>query len=85
MEIIKKAIVGSMESNDILIQVEKGTGITINLESSVKKQYGEEIEKTLRDTLKELKVENVTVTAQDKGALDFTIIARLKTAIMRSI
>ncbi len=84
MEILRPSIVGSVESNDILIQIEKGDGIKINLESSVKKQYGEDIEKVIIDTLKELNVKNAQITATDKGALDFTIVARMKTVIKRA-
>lgn len=84
MEILKSAMAGSVESNDILIKVSKGEGVNINLQSQFLKQYGEDIENTIRQTLKELGVDNVTLEATDKGAIDFTIIARVKTAINRA-
>lgn len=84
VEIKKMATAGSVESNDILIMVSKGEGeIDIDLESVVKQQYGEDIKKVINDTLKELGVEDVKLIAKDKGALDFTIKARVKTAIKR--
>jgi citrate lyase subunit gamma (acyl carrier protein) len=84
VEIKKMATAGSVESNDILIMVSKGEGqIDIDLESVVKAQYGEDIKKVINDTLKELKVSDAKVIAKDKGALDFTIKARVKTAIKR--
>lgn len=84
LKINKMATAGSLESNDILIMISKGEGnIDIELESVVKEQYGEDIKKVIKDTLKEEGVEDVKVIAQDKGALDFTIKARVKTAIHR--
>ncbi len=86
MEINKPAKAGTMESNDIYVMLmpnPKG-GIEINLQSIVMKQFGEEIERVIRDTLKELKVENIIVNAQDKGALNYTIKARIETATKRA-
>ena len=75
---------GTLESNDILITVDNGEGITIELESSVKKQFGKQIEKVIRETLEELNVENVKLTAVDKGALAYTIKARVEAACFRA-
>ncbi len=84
MEILKPAMAGSVESNDILIKVSEGKGITIELESQFAKQYGDDIQNVIRETLIECGVENVLVEAQDKGAIDFTIKARVKTALKRA-
>ena len=84
MKLKKEAMAGTLESNDILITVDYGEGISIELESSVKKQFGKQIEKVIRDTLKELDVENAKVTAVDKGALDYTIKARVEAACFRA-
>ncbi len=84
MEILKPAMAGSVESNDILVKVAPGSGVTINLESQFAKQYGDDIENVIRETLKENGVENVLLEAQDKGAIDFTIRARVITAIKRA-
>ncbi|HZJ99283.1 MAG TPA: citrate lyase acyl carrier protein [Tissierellaceae bacterium] len=84
VEIKKMATAGSVESNDILIMVSKGEGeVQIELESLVIQQYGENIKKVILETLKELNVEDVKLIAKDKGALDFTIRSRVKTAIKR--
>ena len=78
------ASAGSVESNDILVMLSPGDGqIDIELESVVEQQYGEDIKKVITDTLKELNVNDVKLIAKDKGALDFTIKARVKTAIKR--
>lgn len=87
MKITKVAKAGTLESSDILIMVapnEEGK-IEIELESIVIKQFGDQIKKVIEDTLKELNAEGVTLKAQDKGALDYTIKARVETAIKRAM
>lgn len=84
VEINKMATAGSVESNDILVMISKGEGdIEIELESVVEKQYGDEIKQLIHDTLVEEGVSSAKVIAKDKGALDFTIRARVKTCINR--
>ncbi len=84
MEILKPAMAGSVESNDILIKVSKGNGVVIELESQFKKQYGDDIVNVIKSVLEEQGVENVLVEATDKGAIDFTIKARVLTALKRA-
>lgn len=86
MKINKPSKAGTLESNDILVMIfpnEDGK-VEIELESIVMKQFGHIITKIIEDKLKEMNVESVTVKAQDKGALDYTIAARIETAIMRA-
>jgi citrate lyase subunit gamma (acyl carrier protein) len=86
MEINKISKAGTLESNDIYVIImpnEEG-GIAIELESMVMKQFGEEIERAIRETLDTLQVKNAIVKAQDKGALDYTIRARIETAVKRA-
>lgn len=85
MKVVKSVVVGSVESNDILVKVSPGTGVTINLESSVIKQYGDDIRNTISSVIEELGVSDLVVDANDKGALDFTIKARVKTAIKQAM
>lgn len=87
MKIIKPAKAGTLESNDILIMVmpnEEG-GIQLELESIVIKQFGDEIRRVILEKLDEMRVENIIVKAQDKGALNYTIAARVETAVKRAI
>ena len=85
MKIVKNAAAGTMESSDILITVEPSDeGISIDLTSSVEKQFGRQIRSVIRQVLAQLDVENAAVTAVDKGALDCTIRARMETAIYRA-
>ncbi|HAK42741.1 MAG TPA: citrate lyase acyl carrier protein [Clostridium sp.] len=86
MVINKISKAGTLESNDIYVIImpnEEG-GIAIELESMVMKQFGAEIEKAIRETLEALEVKDAIVKAQDKGALDYTIRARVETAVKRA-
>ena len=86
MKIEKVAKAGTLESNDILIMVmpNEDSGIELELESIVMKQFGDAIRKVIMDKLKEFGVADITIKAQDKGALDYTIAARVETAIKRA-
>lgn len=86
MKVNKIAKAGTLESNDILIMVMPNDkpGIEIELESIVMKQFGDQIHKVLSSKAKKLGLDGVKIQAQDKGALDYTIAARLETAINRA-
>ena len=85
MEITIVANAGTLESSDIQIILEPNeNGIVIELESTVKAQFGEQIENVIKETLKELNVENAKVFANDKGAIDPVIKSRVQTAVYRS-
>jgi len=86
MKINKVAKAGTLESNDIQITLvpDDTVGVEIELESIVMKQFGDQIHKVLEEKAKELNLEGVRIQAQDKGALDYTIKARLETAVMRA-
>lgn len=87
MKITKVAKAGTLESNDILIMVmpnEHG-GIELELESIVMKQFGEQIRKVILDKIKSMGIEDIIIKAQDKGALDYAIEARIETAVKRAV
>lgn len=86
MKIINNSIAGTLESSDIQIIIEpkEETGVEIELNSSVEKQFGRQIRKVITETLETLKVENARVIANDKGALDCTIKARVECAAHRA-
>ena len=78
---------GTLESNDIMITVapaESENGITIELISPVMKQYGNKIREAIISELTTLGISAAKVQANDKGALDCTIRARVKTAVTRA-
>lgn len=86
MKIVKPAVAGTLESSDIQIRVEPADapGIEINLNSSVKQQFGKKIVQVIRDTLEEVGVTDAYVEAVDKGALDCTVRARTAAAAFRA-
>ncbi len=84
MELLKPSKAGTYESNDIYIMLFPGQGKTsIELESVVFDTFGSQIKSVIQDVLEEYGIQNVMVKAVDKGALDFTIRARMITAIIR--
>ncbi len=84
MRIIRAASAGTMESSDAYVEIEPGIdGISLQLESVVMEQFGDAIEQTVREVLKEQSVENANVRLIDRGALDCVIRARVETAVLR--
>lgn len=84
MEINKTAKAGTFESNDVYIIITPNDGIKIEIESPVLAEFGDRIREVIEETLEIYNVNNVYIKAQDKGALDFTIRARVETAIKRA-
>lgn len=86
MELIHIGAAGTMESSDIMIRIEprKEGGVEIMLESSVKQQFGKQIESVIKNTVLEQGVEHAAIHAVDKGALDCTVRARTLTALYRA-
>jgi citrate lyase subunit gamma (acyl carrier protein) len=83
--VLKTAQAGTLESNDIMIIIEPGeNGITLDLQSIVKKQFGAAITRTIVDAVKARGITDINIKAIDKGALDYTILARLTTALSRA-
>lgn len=87
MNIQRIAKAGTVESNDIFITVipNPHQGTVIELESIVLKQFGQQIKQVILKKVSELGIEHVRIIAEDYGALDFTIRARLQTAIERAM
>ena len=83
-DIKKCASAGTMESSDVYVEIKPcDDGIKIELESVVKKQFGESIIKTVNEVLEETGVENADVRIVDRGALECVIRARVETAVVR--
>ncbi|WIK65564.1 citrate lyase acyl carrier protein [Globicatella sanguinis] len=87
MKITKTAVAGTLESSDIMITVSPNTEeeVSINLSSSVEKQFGARIREVIEKTLSNLKIDSVLVEAVDKGALDCTVQARTIIAVNRAL
>lgn len=78
-----KVSAGTYESSDCLITITKQQKNEIIIESIVFAQFGEQINKVITDTLTENNITCLKVECFDKGALDYTIKARLETALRR--
>lgn len=84
MDILERASAGTMESSDAYIEIEPGqNGLSIHLESVVLGQFGDSIDRTVREVLADHGVANANVRVIDRGALDCVLRARLETAVLR--
>ena len=84
MKIEKKTWAGTLESSDAYVEIEPAdSGLEINVESVVKKQFGEKIKQAVLEVLQENQVENANVRITDRGALECVIKARVETAVLR--
>ena len=83
MEITKDAVAGTLESSDVLVKVSPGDKLDIVIQSSVMKQFGKQIRRTVSETLDELAVSKGSVVIDDKGALDCVIKARVQASVLR--
>jgi citrate lyase subunit gamma (acyl carrier protein) len=86
LELIKAGMAGTLESGDILIEIEKNenNGRLLFIKSPVEDLYGKKIRQVIAEVLDSYSVDNVTVKATDKGALDCTIRARMISALHRA-
>ncbi len=81
----KAAQAGTLESNDIMIIVGPGSGgIALDIESIVGKQFGAAIRQSILEGVRERGITDIQIKVIDKGALDYTIRARLATALARA-
>jgi citrate lyase subunit gamma (acyl carrier protein) len=84
MDILKRASAGTLESSDAYIEIEPGEGgLSIQLESVVLGQFGDSIDRTVREVLAEQDVTNANVRVIDRGALECVLRARVETAVLR--
>ena len=85
---LRSAQAGTLESADILIMIapaEPGAGVQIELVTPTMQQYGAMIRQTIEKVLAANGIVDARVHANDKGALDYTIEARVQTAIDRAV
>ena len=81
-EIVRPARAGSVESNDLLVIISPADELSIDISSEVSLQYGDDIKRVIEETVKKFGVEKAQIKIEDKGALDFTIRARVEAAIL---
>ena len=84
MEILKRASAGTMESSDAYVEIQPSeNGLDIQLESVVLGQFGDAIDRTVREVLAEQGVTSANVRVIDRGALECVLRARVETAVVR--
>jgi len=74
---------GTIESNDCLVMISPSEKLVIEIESIVFEKFGNAIEQVVRDVLNEQKT-ICKVKVVDKGAYDYTVRARVITALRRA-
>jgi len=84
MIITKRATAGTMQSSDLMVQVEPADHLDIRIESTVKKQFEHLIRARIEAVLARHAVTSALVTVSDRGALDYAIEGRLETALRRA-
>ena len=84
MEILKRATAGTMQSSDLVVQVEPADRLDIRVESTVKKQFEHLIRERIESVLAKHGVTRALVSVSDRGALDYAIEARVETALRRA-
>jgi len=86
MKVTSSASAGTMESGDILIEIEPAeqSEVEVVLKSSVANEFGKQIVHTIQTAVREFGLEYAVINAVDKGALDCTIRARVAAACQRA-
>lgn len=87
MSIVSRGTAGTLESGDIFIEIEDSgqPGVEIDLESTVKNLYGDQICQVIEQAAQELGLSGIRISATDKGALDCTIRSRVTAAGLRAL
>ena len=84
MKIARKAQAGTMQSSDLTVSLEPAEELTVEVESTVKRQFEHLIRKVVDGVLTAHGVTAGRVRITDRGALDYAIQARLETALQRA-
>ena len=83
-KIIRQATAGTLESSDVFVSLEPcASGLEIEIDSVVQKQFGEAILAVVKEVLSEHDVQDAKLSVVDRGALDCVIRARVETAVLR--
>lgn len=80
----RMAVAGSLESSDVMVRIRPSENLSVSIKSPVLAQYGDTIRETVDEVLTKMSVTAAEIELIDRGALDCTIRARLKTALERS-
>lgn len=84
MTIKKKGQAGTMQSSDLMVFVEPADELSLEIESTVKKQFEHLIRAKLEQVLASQGITSGKIRISDRGALDYAIEARLEAALQRA-
>jgi citrate lyase subunit gamma (acyl carrier protein) len=84
MKIVKKARAGTMQSSDLMVFVEPAETLSVEIDSTVKKQFEHLIRAKIEEVLAYHDVTSGSIRVTDRGALDYAIAARLEAALRRA-
>ena len=84
-QIGKSACAGTTESSDAYVEVVPADKNSIEIESAVLAQFGDDIRKAAEDVLSDVGIENAAMRIVDQGALDCVIRARVEAALRRAL
>ena len=84
-ELNETRVGGTEQKSDIALILRKKTsgGLSIQLKSSVQDLFGDQIKGSIERALETLGIKNAEVVAEDLGALDYVIQARVEAAARR--
>ena len=86
--ILRESKAGLDEKGDIVVCLspgKKNSGIQIEIESTVKSLFGDQIRASVMGVVEEYGITNLKLAIYDQGALDYAIRARVQTAIERAL
>ena len=84
MQIKRNAQAGTMQSSDLMVFLEPAGELSIEIESTVKKQFEHLIRRQIEDVLEKYQIRSGAIRVNDRGALDYAIVARLEAGIKRA-
>ncbi|HEX9777784.1 MAG TPA: citrate lyase acyl carrier protein [Geopsychrobacteraceae bacterium] len=84
MRIRQKAQAGTMQSSDLMVFLEPGDELRIDIDSTVKKQFEHLIRQQVETVLARHGVTTGHIRINDRGALDYAIIARVEAGLKRA-
>lgn len=84
MKITRKSQAGTSQSSDLMVFVEPAPDLRVDIESTVKQQFGHLIRAKVDQTLAARGVTAGLIRIVDRGALDYAIQARVEAALQRA-
>lgn len=84
MQIKKKAQAGTMQSSDLMVFLEPDDTLRIDIESTVKKQFEHLIRQQVESVLEKHDIKTGHIQINDRGALDYAIVARVEAGLKRA-